>query len=100
MLSDIYTVICFFFRCKIIFACNNLYENFLHENFYTRSNYSNRAVIHVNHMKIFCTKIKQFAVHPILEFVAVIWSPHIKASTQQVEMLQRNTARFVFRDFS
>ena len=31
----------------------NLYENFLHENFYTRSNYSNRAVIYVNHTKIF-----------------------------------------------
>ena len=29
----------------------NLYENFLHENFYTRMNYSNTAVIHVNHMK-------------------------------------------------
>ena len=31
----------------------NLYENFLHENFYTRSNYSNRAIINVNHTKIF-----------------------------------------------
>ena len=30
-----------------------LYENFLHETFYTRSNYSNRAVIYVNHTKIF-----------------------------------------------
>ena len=31
----------------------NLYENFLHENFYTRSNYSNRAIINVNYTKIF-----------------------------------------------
>ena len=32
----------------------NLYENFLHENVYIRSKYSNRAVIiHVNHMKMF-----------------------------------------------
>ena len=31
----------------------NLYENFFHETFYTRLNYSNRAVIHVNHTKIF-----------------------------------------------
>ena len=30
-----------------------LYENFLHKIFYTRSNYSNRTVIHVNHTKIF-----------------------------------------------
>ena len=29
------------------------YENFLHENFYTRSNYYNRTVIYVNYMKIF-----------------------------------------------
>ena len=31
----------------------NLYENFLHEKFYTRSNYSNRVVIYINHTKIF-----------------------------------------------
>ena len=31
----------------------NLYENFLHENFYPRLNYSNRVIIHVNHTKIF-----------------------------------------------
>ena len=29
---------------------------------------------------------------------AVIWSPHMKASTQQ-EMLQRNATRFVFGDY-
>ena len=34
----------------------NSYENFLHENFYLRSNYSNRAVIYVNHTKIFLYK--------------------------------------------
>ena len=28
----------------------------LYENFYTRSNYSNRAVIYVNHTKIFFTQ--------------------------------------------
>ena len=31
----------------------NLYESFLHKNFCMRSNYSNRAVIYVNHTKIF-----------------------------------------------
>ena len=31
----------------------SLYENFLHEIFNQRSNYSNRAVIYVNHTKIF-----------------------------------------------
>ena len=37
--------------CKIIFVyMQNLYKNFLHEKFL---NYSNRAVIHVNHTKIF-----------------------------------------------
>ena len=50
----------------------NLYENFLHEKFYTRLNYSNRAVIYGDHTKyfymkifitkIFCTKIKQIMV--------------------------------------
>ena len=46
-----------FFRSKILnFRIQNLYEYFLHENFYTRSNYSNRAVIHINHTKIFLHK--------------------------------------------
>ena len=30
-----------------------LVRKFLHENFYERSNYSNRVVIYVNYMKIF-----------------------------------------------
>ena len=33
-----------------------MYENFLHKNFYARLNYSNRAVININHMKIFLHK--------------------------------------------
>ena len=45
------TVISFVFRCN--FRMQNLYGNFLHENFCTRSNYSNRTVIHVNYTKIF-----------------------------------------------
>ena len=57
ILSFLHTVICFF----------SLYEYFLHENFYIRSKYSNRAVIHINHTKIFlhenfCTNIKQIMV--------------------------------------
>ena len=35
------------------FCMQNLYKNFLYEFYYIRSNYSNTAVIHVNHMKIF-----------------------------------------------
>ena len=31
----------------------NLYRNFLHENVYTKLNYSNKAVIYVNYMEIF-----------------------------------------------
>ena len=45
-----------FFRCTLIFVCQNLYKNFLHEFFFTISNYSNRAVIQVNHTKNFYTK--------------------------------------------
>ena len=30
-----------------------MYKNFLHETFYIRLNYSNKAVIHINHMKLF-----------------------------------------------
>ena len=51
----------------------NLYENFAHETFYVSSNYSNRAVIYVNHTKIFlhenfyhkfiCKKIKRITVN-------------------------------------
>ena len=51
------------------FVCKILYENFLHENCYIRSNYSSRAVIHVI-MKIFCTKIfyhEIFKLHEINE---------------------------------
>ena len=44
-----YTVICFFFCCKIIFVCKICTKISCN----TRSNYSNRAVIYVNHTKIF-----------------------------------------------
>ena len=36
----------------------SLYENFLHNFFYIKLNYSNRAVIHVNHTKIFIPENK------------------------------------------
>ena len=42
--------------CTVICTLENnlhLYENFLHKNFYTRSNYSNRAVIHINHTNFY-----------------------------------------------
>ena len=51
----IYTVICFFLLYNN-FRMQNLCGNFLHENFYTRLNYSNRAVIYGNHTKIFLRK--------------------------------------------
>ena len=52
MLSNYFMVAIPFFRCKIIFVCRTC-TNFLTRKFCIRSNYSSRAVIHVNHTKIF-----------------------------------------------
>ena len=49
-----FTVICFF-HCKMIFICKSV-QTFLHENFYTRPNYSNRAVLYINHVKTYLRK--------------------------------------------
>ena len=42
-----------FFSFTILNFCM---QNFLHENFYKGSNYSNKAVIYINHTKIFLHK--------------------------------------------
>ena len=37
--------------------------------------------------------------HPIVEYASVFWSPCTQFHIQQVEMIQRRAARFVFNDF-
>ena len=37
---------------SLLYSYAKLVQRFLTQNFYTRSNYSNRAVIYVNHIKI------------------------------------------------
>ena len=45
-------------------------------------------------------KCYQTYIRPIIEYAAVIWSPHTQSDIHIVEMLQRKAARFVFNDFS
>ena len=39
-------------------------------------------------------------IRPIIEYSAVIWSPHLQNNIYQIEMVQRKAARFVFNDHS
>ena len=39
-------------------------------------------------------------IRPIIEYAAVVWSPHTQSDIHIIEMLQRKAARFVFNDFS
>ena len=39
-------------------------------------------------------------VRPILEYAAMIWSPHLQYQTYQLEKIQRSAARFVMNDYS
>ena len=39
-------------------------------------------------------------IHLIIEYAAVIWSPHLQNNIYQIEMVQRKAARFVFNDHS
>ena len=39
-------------------------------------------------------------IRPIIEYAAVIWSPHLQNNIYQIEMVQRKAARFVFNDHS
>ena len=39
-------------------------------------------------------------VRPILEYAAVVWSPHLQCQKNQIEKIQRSAARFVTNDFS
>ena len=45
-------------------------------------------------------KCYQTYIRPIIEYAAVVWSPHTQSSTDAVEMLQRKAARFVCNDFA
>ena len=42
----------------------------------------------------------QTYIRPILEYAAVIWSPYTQTYIQQVEMIQRKAARFIFSNYS
>ena len=39
-------------------------------------------------------------VRSILEYSAVVWDPHLKKDTEQLEAIQRRAARFVHNDYS
>ena len=39
-------------------------------------------------------------IRPIIEYAAVIWSPHLQNNIYQIEIVQRKAARFVFNDHS
>ena len=39
-------------------------------------------------------------IHPILEYCSSIWSPHTKFNVSKLEHVQRQSARFVYHDFS
>ena len=39
-------------------------------------------------------------IRPIIEYAAVVWSPHTQSSIDAVEMLQQKAARFVCNDFA
>ena len=39
-------------------------------------------------------------VRPILEYAAIVWSPHLQCQKNQIEKIQRSAARFVTNDFS
>ena len=39
-------------------------------------------------------------IRPIIEYAAVIWSPHLQNNIYQIEMVQRKAARFVFNDLT
>ena len=45
-------------------------------------------------------KCYQTYIRPIIEYAAVVWSPHTQSDINTVEMLQRIAARFVFNNFS
>ena len=45
-------------------------------------------------------KCYQTYIRPIIEYAAVIWSPHTQSDIHNVKMLQWKAARFVFNDFS
>jgi len=48
--------------------------------------------------------VKQYCyetyVRPQLEYASTMWSPYTKANIDKLEMVQQNTARYVFQDFS
>ena len=46
------------------------------------------------------TKCYQMYIHPICEYAAVIWSPHLQTNIHQIEMIQRKAARLIFNDYS
>ena len=50
-----------------------------------------------------CRKVKQVAhttyIRPIVEYVSPVWDPHIKLSTNKIEMVQRRCARCVAGNF-
>ena len=45
-------------------------------------------------------KCYQTYIRPIIEYAAVVWSPHTQSDIHIIEMLQRKAARFLFNDFS
>ena len=50
------------------------------------------------------TTVKSLAyftyVQPIVEYASTVWSPHIKADINKLEMIQRRAARFVLNNYS
>jgi len=50
------------------------------------------------------TAVKSLAyftyVQPIVEYASTVWSPHIKADINKLEMIQRRAARFVLNNYS
>ena len=39
-------------------------------------------------------------VRPVVEYASVVWSPHVQAHKNLLEMVQRKAARFVFNSFA
>ncbi|XP_072018459.1 uncharacterized protein [Amphiura filiformis] len=42
----------------------------------------------------------RFLVRPLLEYSSAAWDPHTKDSINQIEMIQKRAARFVFNDYT
>ena len=51
---------------------------------------------------MYCTVLLEYFtyVQPILEYASTVWSPHIKADINKLEMIQRRAARFVLNNYS